>query len=719
MSIKTEEPKKRDPLIPERLLAEGLALHQAGELEKAEYYYQRVLEVDDKNADALHLLGLASYQTNRLDSAIEYLNSAISVNPKIGAFHKSLGNLHKDLGRLDDAEKSYQQAISLQANDAETLNNLGMILRKKGKLVEAIGAYKTAIRSAPGIPQLYNNLGNVLKDNGDTEDALKAFSEAIRLVDSHSVSQENPGPMSEIFANLGGLYLRLGKLKDAEDLFNRSLKINPDSALPLKSLGDIASERSDVDGALNFYQQSLSVSNDHGLIIKSATILPAIYNSSDHLYQSRQRVYTEISKLETIELNLVDPLREVGRTNFLMAYQGLNDVQIQTRLARLYSKACPELNYISPQCRSQARPGEKIKLGFISSFFIGDHIIAKMYGPVIESLDRKIFDVTVFHTGELSRGMHRALRPGDKIEKLPLVLSMAREIVSHKSLDILLYTDIGMDPFTYFLAFSRLARYQCVAGGHPVTTGIDSIDYFISSTYDEIEDPGSHYSEQVVLLDCRPVYYPRPKIPKRMKGRDSFGLPANKNIYLCAMTPYKYHPEFDHLLKEILELDENGVVVFVTHPAFTELFDLLRQRLERSLGSRSNSLLFIPRQNSQDFLNLMHVSDVFLDTIHFGAGSTSFEAFAVGVPVVTLPGEFLRARGPQSAYRKMEYMDLATTTNREFVETAVRVGTDKDLQNQIRQEILARNSVLYENREFIHSLQNFFLKLIEGEQNSN
>ena len=44
-----------------------------------------------------------------------------------------------------------------------------------------------------------------------------------------------------------------------------------------------------------------------------------------------------------------------------------------------------------------------------------------------------------------------------------------------------IYLDVGMDPMTYFLAFARLAPVQCVTWGHPVTTGVPNMDYFISS----------------------------------------------------------------------------------------------------------------------------------------------------------------------------------------------------------------------------------------------
>ena len=67
-------------------------------------------------------------------------------------------------------------------------------------------------------------------------------------------------------------------------------------------------------------------------------------------------------------------------------------------------------------------------------------------------------------------------------------------------LDILFYQDIGMEPFSYLLALARLAPVQCVSYGHPDTTGIPNMDYYVSN--DLYEPPGAaeHYSERLVEL---------------------------------------------------------------------------------------------------------------------------------------------------------------------------------------------------------------------------
>ena len=65
-------------------------------------------------------------------------------------------------------------------------------------------------------------------------------------------------------------------------------------------------------------------------------------------------------------------------------------------------------------------------------------------------------------------------------------------------------------------------------------------------------------------------------------------------------------------------------------------------------------------------------ADVLLDTFHFSGGNTSFEAFAVGTPVVTLPSGFLRGRFTAGLYRKMGVADLIAETAESYVDLALR-----------------------------------------------
>jgi len=112
-------------------------------------------------------------------------------------------------------------------------------------------------------------------------------------------------------------------------------------------------------------------------------------------------------------------------------------------------------------------------------------------------------------------------KQADNAMVLPEInLAACQKAIAADKLDVLVYADIGMEPTSYFLAFSRLAHVQCVAGGHPVTSGIPSLDYWIGNDLGEAEDAQAHYNEKLVRLKSISNNYQRARqfdwgIPRR------------------------------------------------------------------------------------------------------------------------------------------------------------------------------------------------------------
>jgi predicted O-linked N-acetylglucosamine transferase (SPINDLY family) len=98
------------------------------------------------------------------------------------------------------------------------------------------------------------------------------------------------------------------------------------------------------------------------------------------------------------------------------------------------------------------------------------------------------------------------------------------------NLDILVFLDIGMTPITTQMAGLRLAPIQCLTWGHPITSGIPTIDYFLSSELMEPENCQTHYTEKLILLPKISICYPQPKLPQKRENRSFFQLPSEAII---------------------------------------------------------------------------------------------------------------------------------------------------------------------------------------------
>ena len=111
---------------------------------------------------------------------------------------------------------------------------------------------------------------------------------------------------------------------------------------------------------------------------------------------------------------------------------------------------------------------------------------------------------------------------------LPNRFAAAVEMLRAAEFDLLYFWEVGTDATNYFLPLARAAPVQCTSWGWPVTSGMDEIDYFISSDMIEPAGAEAHYSEQLVRLRRLPLYYARPDMSGVAADRERFGFRARR-----------------------------------------------------------------------------------------------------------------------------------------------------------------------------------------------
>ncbi len=127
-----------------QVFRDGVALHQAGQLEKAALAYRKSLASDPNHPQSIQLLGVIAIQQ----------------------------------GDYAEAVRLISQALQLDPNQAEYLNNLGLALNELHRYPEAIAVFERAIAMAPAMSELYYNLGIAHQKNGDFEKAALSYSRA-------------------------------------------------------------------------------------------------------------------------------------------------------------------------------------------------------------------------------------------------------------------------------------------------------------------------------------------------------------------------------------------------------------------------------------------------------------------------------------------------------------------------------------------------------------
>jgi CRISPR-associated protein Csy1 len=320
----------------------------------------------------------------------------------------------------------------------------------------------------------------------------------------------------------------------------------------------------------------------------------------------------------------------------------------------------------------------------------------------------------VYHTAAVSDAFtQRISRSCERFVALNAGTRHAAQTLLADELDVLVHPEVGMSSMTYVLAAMRLAPVQCAGWGHPVTTGSDAIDYYL--TCGEMEPPGAedHYVERLVRLPGLGVDYAMPEPPPPLT-REKLRLPAEGRLYVCAQSLFKIHPEMDALFADIVAADANASLVFfqATAAATTEQF---ASRLQKAIASRGvaprGQLKFLPRLAGPQFRGALALADVVLDTGRWSGGNTSLDAFASGSAVVALPGRFMRGRQTAAMLSAMGLGELVASSPEDYVRIALAVARDDERNARSRREIVQRRGVLFDRHDAVDAFENALLEM--------
>jgi len=514
--------------------------------------------------------------------------------------------------RLAEAKDLYRQVLAINPRHAAAWFGLGTLALAVGVRDAALQALAKAVELAPGDAGHRTQYARALQEAGRLEEAVAQLREACRLA---------------------------GK----------------DAALP-EMLATVLQAAGDTEAARAAYHEAFRRGSTVTARAKIATLVSPVIRSREAMRAERAAIEAQLDELlADATLRFEDPMRAGLWSNFYLAFHGENDRRLQMKYAALYRQMCPSLAFVAPHCDGTRPSGRRIRVGLLSSFFF-NHSIGRTSRGLFAQLSRAEFEVTAIFAGTpVEDDYSRLIREhAEHSVVVPQDLAAARRALADLRLDVLFYQDIGMDPFTYFLSFARLAPVQCVSYGHPDTTGVPAMDWFVSNDLYETLAAQDHYSERLFLLKNLGTlaYYYRPETPPQPKRREDFGLLDADHLYICPQNLFKIHPDMDDLIAGVLRGDPDGRLVVIDGrvPQWTAL---IRQRWAAAFPDVVDRVTVLPRQNSRDYVNLIALADVMLDTVHFNGMNTSLEALSVGTPIVTLPGEFQRGRHTQAMYRRM------------------------------------------------------------------
>jgi len=729
---------------PSALVMLGFVLTAQGRIDEARDVLQQAVIVASNDADSHYLLATTLESTGDVDSEIWHLQRAVVLRPDFELARRQLISALLRSNRLADATHVCDESLAQLPNSSELHLLRSDLYARTGDRVSAIASCERALALNSAFLSAQQRLSRLLFDTEQYERAEISYRREIELTPEHF------GPRHQ----LGVIFNRTGRYAESIEMLQQAILLNPDSGASYSSLGSAYINLDQATGeivALAHANYEKAVALDPGnsdlhhnlagsyqrtgrldlamLSLDKAIELnpdnvkarwmrvmlwaPAFSSNDDAAFPGRSGFERELARFEDWWLKSdTDGASFVGEAQpFFLTYQEESNVT----LLKHYGEVCTTAmqRWLDRQkLPALPKPRERrVRLGIVSPDIRLHSVWMALIKGWLQSLDRERFEVVVFSlTDRTDSETAWAIEISDVFVGGPMTLTRWVTAIQEQNCEILLYPAVGLHPMIMQLACLRLARVQINTWGHPDTSGLPTMDWYVSAECFEPTDAQENYSERLMLL---------PHLSNRIQPLNfssidpDFGaldIDLNRPILVCPGTPFKYQPANDDIFVEIARRAPDVQFVFF-RPSAGDLADILKLRIIKAFdaaGLRAvEHVRFIRWLNFEEFHGLLRRADVMLDTIGFSGYNTAVQAMECGVPLVTREGRFLRGRLASGVLRRMNLPELIVQTKADYATLVVRLVTDRRYRAQIQQEIAQRRCILFDDQSAMGPLQDF------------
>jgi tetratricopeptide (TPR) repeat protein len=265
----------------------AIAEHQAqiGNYAQALAYFEQALESDPCSPELCFQIGDCCCQMGQYVKAREALELAVSMRTDYAAAYNRLGDVYNSLGQYQKAVDVFARVVEIDPTDSTAYANLGKVLGDLGRFEEAVRAHKKAIEINPHSHVAYNNLGIDYVHLARNEEAMQAFRDALTIDPCDTTSLYNIGtlhnrvgqyaealealqkasqirPSFGVYNSLGTALASLGRLKEAEEAYNRAIEIepnNPSNPSGYNTLGVINNTLGRYQAAIGYFRKAMTL----------------------------------------------------------------------------------------------------------------------------------------------------------------------------------------------------------------------------------------------------------------------------------------------------------------------------------------------------------------------------------------------------------------------------------------------------------------------------
>jgi predicted O-linked N-acetylglucosamine transferase (SPINDLY family) len=310
--------------------------------------------------------------------------------------------------------------------------------------------------------------------------------------------------------------------------------------------------------------------------------------------------------------------------------------------------------------------------------------------PVYENLKDEGFDVVLYVCDPANHPLAQyCVGRATAAKLLPPDPATRRKIILGDDLDLLFYgTNLSTaSTDLVFLAQHRLARVQVTGVANVVTTGLPSIDYFLSgTTSDPSPDAQSHYTERLFRMDgsAHCFTYGPASTNARQISRADLGLKEDDVVLVSGANLYKITPELMAAWAKILDAAPNAtLLLFPFGPNWYAQYpeEAFRRYAQRVLGERARVLNPQPAPDRVQLREIFRACDVYLDSFPFAGSTSLIEPLEVGLPIVTRGGATFRSAMGGAILREIGMEELVAGDEERYVALTSELARDAYRRN--------------------------------------
>lgn len=695
--------------------------------DEAEKFLEESIQLNPDYEKSQIQLAICKKLKKEPDSAEEILKNWLKTKPNSISALNNLANLYTEQNRMEEAEIYYQKTIDVDQNNAKAIINLGYCLQLKGNIEKAEEWFTKGLKIAPNDSFAISKLALLTAQKGETDNALAILNSATKrnIVDS------------DILNTFGNIFIQTGELTKAKNAFLESLKIKPDKSETHTLLGQVYNALSHINKAEESLLKAIELNNwDDTPKIELCTTYQFLNKEEEALnlltelhekhpnnmtiFFSLARIVCDLCEWDNrseIEKKFIENVESIVAKGNEYPFKVFNfnyfNIQIELQLeaskqlARFFSKQVEAIRKRVSLTHNWPRH-KRIRIGYMSPDF-RSHPIGQVIYHLFQYHNRSEFEVYAYALLYQSSGedvfRDKIKNDVDHFSDISKIsYEEAATQINNDEIDVL----IDLAGFTTYsrpqILALRPSPVQILFMGQPDSSGADFIDYYIADKILVPEENQKYYTEKIIYLPTG--YFGSPlEISDKKYSKSDFGIPENAFVFCCFCNPYKYEPVLFAAWMEILKQVENGVLWL--NPAKSNRYKENILRYAKEHGIDASRIFFAERLAHPDYMARYQICDLFLDTLHYSAGSTAISALMAGVPVITTTGTRNAENMGASICAAANMKETICNTVDDYIRLAVELAATPDKLLALKQKLTQKPEILplFDVQKFVSDLE--------------